>query len=196
MMVRYQKASKDGTSAQKYCGLQRSLTKKQPSSSANVKGQPNLTCGDFCQWLNNNLLSASCLEPSFPRKTLADTERKWMHHLGFEPLSSSKCMYFDGHERVNIVISRNDFVHTMCKIGFLHPEETLTVQAQRAFPTNIPLVSSEEQQKTIIIFHDETTFNATRKSSGEGKVSTRSCQKAKAMASWSRIMSIRMGICL
>ena len=82
-----------------------------------------------------------------------------MHHLGFEPLLSSKGMYFDGHEREDVV-ARNEFVRTMCKIGFLHPEEASTPTARSAFPRDIALVSSEQRQKTIVIFHDETTFNA------------------------------------
>ena len=129
-------------------------------SNANVKGQPNLTSGDFCQWVNNDLLPNACLEPGFPRKVSIDTARKWMHHLGFEPLSSSKGMYFDGHEREDVVVARNEFVRTMCKIGFLHPDEAPTPTAQSAFPQDIALASSEQRQKTIVIFHDETTFNA------------------------------------
>ena len=36
-------------------------------SNANVKGQPNLTAGAFCFWVNDELLPNACLEPGFPR---------------------------------------------------------------------------------------------------------------------------------
>ena len=35
--------------------------------NANVKGQPNLTVGTFCQWVNNDLVPNETLEPGFPR---------------------------------------------------------------------------------------------------------------------------------
>ena len=131
-------------------------------ANANVKGQPSPTCGDFCQWVNNDLLPNACLEPGFPRKTYIDTAHKWMHQLelGFEMLSSSKGMYFDGDKREDVVIARKEFVRTMCKIGFLYPEDAPTPSAQSAYPSDIALASSEQRQKTIVIFHYETTFNA------------------------------------
>ena len=45
------------------------------------------------------------------------------------------------------------------QIGFLHPDEAPTPTAQSAFPSDTTLASSEQRQKTIVIFHDETTLN-------------------------------------
>ena len=69
-------------------------------ASTNVKGMPNRTVSSsFCSWLNDELLPNSCLETGFPRHVSMETARKWLHQLGFEVLSSTKGLYFDGHER-------------------------------------------------------------------------------------------------
>ena len=67
--------------------------------NANIKGEANLTSITFCQWINDYLLPNSNLEPGFPRKLSVELARKWLHKLGFEVLSPSKGMYFDGHEQ-------------------------------------------------------------------------------------------------
>jgi hypothetical protein len=67
-------------------------------SNACVKGAPNLTSGSYFAWVNEHLLPNVCLTPGFPRKISVETARQWLHHLGFEVLSSTKGAYFDGHE--------------------------------------------------------------------------------------------------
>ncbi|MCG8620848.1 MAG: hypothetical protein MJE68_02450 [Proteobacteria bacterium] len=48
----------------------------------------------------------------------------------------------------------------MIEVGFLHPDQAPTPEAQRAFLCDVPLPSSEVREKTVVIFHDESTFNA------------------------------------
>ena len=43
----------------------------------------------------------SCIEPRFSRRV--EITHKWLHFLLFEVLSSGKGMYFDGHEREDVV---------------------------------------------------------------------------------------------
>ena len=43
--------------------------------NASVKGQPNLTIGKFCHWVNDDLLPNETLEPGFPRKIGVETAR-------------------------------------------------------------------------------------------------------------------------
>ena len=129
-------------------------------ANANVKGQPNLTAGAFCFWVNEELLPNACLEPGFPRKTSVETARQWMHELGFAVLSASKGAYYDGHERDDVVQYRKGFLKRMIEVGYLHPDQAPTPDAQRAFPSDVPLPSCEVREKTVIIFHDESTFNA------------------------------------
>ena len=133
---------------------------KYVRENANMKGQPNLTAGSFCSWVNEYLLPNECLEPGFPRKVGVETARQWLHHLGFEVLSARKGAYFDGHEREDVVQARIVFLEEMIKVGFLHPELAPNAEAQQAFPKEVPLASSERRSKTVVIFHDESTFNA------------------------------------
>ena len=128
--------------------------------NCNIKGQPNLTCGGFCSWVNEDLLPNSCLAPGFPRKTSIETARQWMHHLGFEVLSAKKGAYFDGHEPDDVIEARHEFIKKMIEVGYLHPDQAPTPEAQRAFPATIPLPPMESREKTVVIFHDESTFSA------------------------------------
>ena len=98
--------------------------------NGNVKGQPNLTAGSFCQWVNESLLPYSNLEPGFARKVSIETCRQWLHMMGFEQLSPSKGMCFDGHEREDVIESCQK---GMVEIGFLHPDQAPTTEAARAF---------------------------------------------------------------
>lgn len=76
-----------------------------------------------------------------------------MHHLGFEVLSASNGAYFDGHERPHVIESRETFLKEMVKVGFLHPNQAPTPDAQRAFPSDVPLMSSELRDEVVMIFH-------------------------------------------
>ena len=140
-----------------------SLNKKATTfvrANAHVKGRPNLTTHSFCQWINETLLPNESLEPGFPRRVSVETARRWLHELGFETLSSSKGLFFDGHEREDVVEARGAYLLKMAEIGFLHPDQAPTPESARAFPTSIPLASTETREKTVVFFHDESTFMA------------------------------------
>ena len=124
-----------------HCGQVKSSTRKHLSTS-NVKGQPNLTAAAFCFWVNEELLPNACLEPGFPRKTSVETV--WS---------------FIGKQRW-LLRSVPEFLKQVIEVGFLHPDQAPTPEAQRAFPCDVPLPSSEVREKTVVIFHDESTFNA------------------------------------
>ena len=128
--------------------------------SANVKGQSNLTKHSFCRWVNEELLPNGILEPGFPRCISVETARKWLHAMGFEVLAADKGMFFDGHEREDAVKEREKSLSKMVEVGFLHPSEAPTPDAARAFPPSVPLALSEVREKTVVIFHDESTFHA------------------------------------
>ena len=72
-------------------------------------------------------------------------------------------------------------------IAGLHPNQALTPEA---FPTDVPLVSSEVRNKSVFFFHDESTYNTNEDQStqwGE-RVSTCSGSRARAQALRSRIL--------
>ena len=121
--------------------------------NTHVKGWPNLTTHSFCLWINETLLPNESLEPGFPRRVSVETARRWLHELGFETLSSSKGLFFDGHEREDVVEARGAYLLKMAEIGFLHPDQAPTPESVRAFPTSIPL---ETREKTVVFFHEST----------------------------------------
>ena len=127
-------------------------------SNAAVKGRPNLTSIDFCRWVNESLLPNSTLEPGFPRRISLETARTWLHQLGFEVLTSQKGIFIDGHERSDVVNARKLFLRKMAKLGFLHFTNAPTEDAAKAIPTDIDPPTNERRSKTVVFFHDESTF--------------------------------------
>ena len=125
-------------------------------ANATVKGTPNMTTIDFCKWVNSKLLPNCTLEPGYPRKTSVETARKWLHELGFEVITPRKGIYIDGHERED----RKTFLRRMVKIGFLHFTNAPTESSQQAIPKDIDPPTIERRSKTVMFFHDESTFNA------------------------------------
>ena len=117
-----------------------------------------MTTADFCKWVNKNLLPNCTLEPGFPRNISIETGRKWLHNLGFEVLTAKKGIFIDGHERPDVISYRTEFLRKMVKIGFLHFTEAPTDDAQKAIPEDIDPPPLEKRLKTVVFFHDESTF--------------------------------------
>ena len=61
-----------------------------------VKRAPNLTLADFAQWVAETWHVEVCKE----------TARLWLHRMGFSYRQFSKGVYFDGHEREDVVQHR------------------------------------------------------------------------------------------
>jgi len=129
-------------------------------ANAAAKGRPNMTTVEFCKWVNKALLPSSTLEPGFPRRTSVETARKWLHEMGFEVLTARKGIFIDGHERPDVVASRMTFLRKMVKIGFLHFTNAPTEEARQALPEDVDPPILETREKTVVFFHDETTFQS------------------------------------
>ena len=125
------------------------------------RGRPNLTASAFCQWVNNELLPNSVVEPGYPRRVSVETARKWLHGLGFDVLQLSKGVFIDGHERSDVVESRVNFLRTLTKCGFLRPDNAPTEEASQALPADVQHLSKEEGEKLIVWFQDESAYNTT-----------------------------------
>ena len=67
------------------------------------KGEANMTAKLFCQWVNEELLPSHNLPPNLPRSISVRTATRWLHQLGYRPLSHKKGTYVDGHEREDVV---------------------------------------------------------------------------------------------
>ena len=68
--------------------------------------------------------------------------------------------FFDGHKREDVVKERGEFLTKMIECGFLHPSAALNPEAVAAFPSSVPLPQSDVREKTVVLFHDESTFDA------------------------------------
>ena len=122
--------------------------------NAAPRGRPNLTAGAFCQWVNNELLPNTVLDPGYPRSVSA---RKWLHDLGFDVLQMSKGVFIDGHERPDVVESRKTFLRKMTECGFLRPDNAPTEEAAQTLPTDVPHMTKEEGEKCIVWWSANTT---------------------------------------
>lgn len=127
-------------------------------SNASVKGKSNLTVASFCEWVNESLLPNETLEPGFPRKISIETARQWMHKMGFQVLTAKKGSFVDGHEREDVVDYRKKFLRRMIALGFLNRNNAPTDEARNALPADLECPPEEILNKTVVIFHDESTF--------------------------------------
>lgn len=68
--------------------------------------------------------------------------------------------YVHGHERDNVVQYRQKFLQRMVSLGFLNANNAPTDEAKAALPTDIHCPAEDVLNKTVLLFHDETTFQA------------------------------------
>ena len=125
-----------------------------------VKGKPNMRLQSFTNWVNQALLPNHGLEPGYPRKVSCETARKWLHELGFSVIDAKKGTYVDGHEREDVVEYRGQFLRKMIGLGFLNRDNAPTPEAKLALPEDLETPRSDVLAKTIVLFHDESTFQA------------------------------------
>ena len=80
---------------------------------------------------------------------LISVARTWLHHLGFHPCDHQKGVYFDGHEREDVVTYRQKFLD---QLGSLD-ETTIT-------PMHPMPAVADGERRYLRIAHDESTFYA------------------------------------
>ena len=95
-----------------------------------------MTSQAFCEWVFGEYGVTICCE----------TAHSWIHNLGFSQKNHHKGVYFDGHERSDVVEYRSEFVS---KIMELEPF--------CARPGHTPILR-EGQRPIIVVHHDESTF--------------------------------------
>ena len=71
-----------------------------------------------------------------------------------------KGTFVDGHEREDVVEYRNLFLQKMASLGFLNSKNTPTEQAKLALPADIECPPTDVLDRTVIIFHDESTYQS------------------------------------
>ena len=119
-----------------------------------MKGEPNMTAQSFCDWINSDLLVSSHLPLFFPREISLRTATRWLHHLGFKPVSHKKGVYIDGHEREDVIRHRESLLKILEDLRSSH----WPLPCCSDDPPRVRLEADEEKE-LVIIFHDESIFN-------------------------------------
>ena len=127
-----------------------------PHEHAYQKGKPNMTAATFATWVNVELLPKSHLPPGFPRSITPRTARKWLHDLGFTPKQYKKGLYFDGHEREDVVEYCRVYLR---KIEILQSSH-LPPPSCCSGETEEVIGDSNASKRLVIIYHDESNFHS------------------------------------
>ena len=106
----------------------------------------------------DELLPNETLEPGFPTKITVETARKWMLELG-SMLKKKKGTFINGHQRDDVVEYRKTFFRQMVALGFLNEACAPTDNAKKTLLSAPP---QELTDKTVVIIHDESTFQANQ----------------------------------
>ena len=116
--------------------------------------------------VNKSLLPNSTLEPGFPRQISVETAQKWLPKMGFEVLTARKGLFIDGHERLDVMESRETFSRKMVKLVFLlfvnAPTELVRQLLREDFD---PPIREREGKK--LLFDNETTFQSNEDQSSQ-----------------------------
>ena len=124
------------------------------------KGKPNMTALDFCDYVNSSLLPSHHLPPHFPRSISLRTAVRWLHRLGFKPMSHKKGIYIDGHEREDVVKYRSIYLKAMEDYLSNHQPRPLCSDEQHPPPAPSTSPPPERNDKKLVLFyHDESIFN-------------------------------------
>lgn len=79
-------------------------------------------------------------------------------------LTVKKGSFVDGHKRedvhVHVVEYRKKFLWRLVALGFPNAANAPTAEARDALPDDIECLSQAVLDKTVVFFHDETTFQS------------------------------------
>ena len=103
------------------------------------KGQPNLTSEMFVEWIDS----------TYGKRIHKVTARRWLSALGFSRVHHQKGVYFDGHDRDDVVLYRNNFLTKLSEL------DKTSLIYDGATP------QLDEGEKALIrVVHDESTYYA------------------------------------
>lgn len=103
------------------------------------KGEPNLTAATFRDWIYT----------TYNEKICTETARRWLHDLGFGQLHHQKGVYFDGHDKADVVEHRQQFLAQLADLD----RKTIT-------PDGPAPELTEDERPIIRVVHDESTYYA------------------------------------
>ena len=76
--------------------------------NARRKGRPNMTVNDFQNFLNNELLPEYRQDYNLDLPYSIETARKYLHRIGVKYSDSAKGLYFDHHQRPDVLKYRDE----------------------------------------------------------------------------------------
>ena len=103
------------------------------------KGEPNLTSHMFAEWIHSE----------YGVQVHDSTAFRWLIDLGFSQVHHQKGVYFDGHDREDVVLYRNHFLKTM---------EELDKKSITCYSSTPELAPGEKP--LIRVVHDECSYYA------------------------------------
>ena len=88
------------------------------------------------------------------------TATHWMYKLGFKPQEYHKSLYFDGHERPDVVEARKKYIQ-----DFKMYRKRSQVCEGENLDVSVPVYPEllGDSKETVVIFHDESTIHAKEK---------------------------------
>ena len=122
-------------------------------SHTSVKGRPNMTAANFYSWVNSTLIPQVQLHhPQVPSSISERTAVRWLHQLGFQPASTKKGVFIDGHERSDVVEYRKLYLRKLEILESTHaPPPPVSDQCAP---------EPSDRRKLVLIFHDEATYHS------------------------------------
>ena len=110
------------------------------------KGQPNVTGKMFADWV----------KAEYSQVVHETTARRWLHHLGFNRIHHQKGVYFDGHDREDVVVYREEFLRMMDELD--RKSLTCTGHVPTLSPGEKPLIRVAHYECTFYANCDQTLF--------------------------------------
>ena len=114
-----------------------------------------MTAGKFCQWANDVLLSSHVLSSNMPQTISVCTANRWLHQLGFTPQSHKEGPYVDGHEREDVVKSREEFLKQITDLKKSHKPPPPCSDEMAP----VPGPDAESQKQLVLIYHNESILH-------------------------------------
>ena len=116
---------------------------------------PPLTVRLFCKWCNETLLKQHFEKDSRLKPIHETTARSWLLALGFKYKSHSKSIYYDGHEREDVVRDRMEKL-VMAKVL---EEVTVHFGGVNCNEVHWPLLHPGERP-VVWVSQDESAFHS------------------------------------
>ncbi|KAI7967868.1 hypothetical protein MJO29_001145 [Puccinia striiformis f. sp. tritici] len=120
-------------------------------AASQVPGEVNPST--FKEYTVNTVLPRFGINQNLARSTIT----RWMIKLGFRPQAYRKSLYFDGHERPDVVVARKKYIEDYRRFRHcsrVYGGDNLEIAAE------IDPEVLGDNRETVFIFHDESTVHA------------------------------------